>query len=395
MVSAGLAAFALLYSTQALLPDIGRTYGVGATATSLTVSVTTGVLALAVLPMSAFAERAGRTRVMTGGLVVACLSVLAGAAAPALWVLLIARAVDGLALGGVVAVAMGHIGAEVDDRASTAAIGVYVSGTTVGGLLGRLVPAAVSTVGSWRVSLVALAVVGALCATVFTRIVPPSRAATIPADPAVTRGRGRDHGREHGREDGRGRGIRQHLRDRGIVRLCVVALLLMGGFVGTYNYLTFRLGEGPFDLSTSTVGLVFLAYLAGTVSSTVATRAVGRTSRRTVVLGSIAVALAGLAVTLSSALPAVLVGLVIFTFGFFGAHATASGWVTGRAAVDKSSASALYLLAYYLGSSVGGTAIGFAWTSGGWPATVVAVGACYLLAAVVVAGVGAPTAARS
>lgn len=370
MVCAGLAAFALLYSTQALLPDIGRTFGVDATVVSLTVSVTTGVLALTVVPMSALAERLGRTKVMTAGLVVSCLSVFAGSVAPALWSLLVARGVDGLALGGVVAVAMGHIGAEVDESASTAAIGVYVSGTTVGGLLGRLVPAAVSTVAGWRLSMVGLAVVGAVCVVVFTRALPPQRTAP---DTTIRHGDA----------------LRTHLRDGGIVRLCLAALLLMGGFVGTYNYLTFRLGEHPFDLSTSIVGSVFLAYLAGTVSSTAGARLAARVGRRAVLLGSIALAIVGLLVTVPDSLVLVLVGLVIFTVGFFGAHSVASGWVTSRAHTAKSHASALYLMAYYVGSSVGGTALGLAWTRGGWPALVIAVGACYVVSAAIISGVSA------
>jgi YNFM family putative membrane transporter len=368
MVAAGLAAFALLYATQALLPEIGRSFGVGAAAASLTVAVTTGTLALTVLPMSAFAERVGRTRVMAAGLGVACLAVAAGSLAPDLWVLLALRAVDGLALAGVVAVAMGHLGAEVDPAASGAAIGVYVSGTTIGGLMGRLVPAGVEGFGGWRVSLVALAGVGAICTLLFVRVVPASRAAT--RRPEASRHR-----------------IAGHLRDPGIVRLCAVALLLMGGFVATYNYLTYRLADAPFGLSTSAVGLVFLAYLSGTVSSTFAARTSGRVGRKPVVLASIAVALAGLTITLSSNLALVLVGLVVFTTGFFGAHSVASGWVTGRAVTDKSTASALYLMAYYLGSSLGGTLIGLAWTGGGWTATVLSVSGCYVAAAVVCAGI--------
>ena len=375
MICAGLAAFALLYATQALLPDIGASFGVGATVASLTVAVTTGTLALTVLPMSAFAERAGRTRVMAAALAVACLAVLAGAAAPDLWLLLVARAVDGLALAGVVAVAMGHLGAEVDAEASGAAIGVYVSGTTVGGLLGRLVPAGVDEIGSWRVSLVALAGVGALCTLVFVRLVPPARSRVVEADRP-----------RHG--------IVAHLRDPGIVRLCLVAFLLMGGFVATYNYLTYRLAGAPFGLSTSVIGLVFLAYLSGTVSSTVAARLAARHGRRTVLVGSTVVALAGLLVTLGNTLALVLVGLVVFTTGFFGAHSVASGWVAGRAVVNKSHASALYLMAYYIGSSVGGTAIGLAWSSGGWPATVAAVGGCFVAGALVAAGVREPAGVR-
>jgi YNFM family putative membrane transporter len=369
MVAAGLAAFALLYATQALLPAIGHSFGVGAATASLTVAVTTGTLALTVLPMSAFAERVGRTRVMAAGLGVACLAVAAGALAPDLWVLLLVRAIDGFALAGVVAVAMGHLGAEVHDNASGAAIGVYVSGTSIGGLMGRLVPAGVESLGGWRVSLVALAAVGALCTLVFVRVVPAPRA--VPA-------RRPDTGRHR---------VAGHLRDPGIVRLCVAALLLMGGFVATYNYLTYRLADAPFHLSSGAIGLVFLAYLSGTVSSTIAARAAGRVGRRPVLLASIAVALGGLAVTLSSSLALVLLGLVVFTTGFFGAHSVASGWVAGRAVSDKSTASALYLMAYYLGSSLGGTLIGLAWTGGGWTATVVSVCCCYVAAALVCAGI--------
>ena len=46
----------------------------------------------------------------------------------------------------------------------------------------------------------------------------------------------------------------------------------MGGFVACYNYLTFRLEAAPLGLSTTVTSLLFLAYLAGTVSSPLAGR---------------------------------------------------------------------------------------------------------------------------
>ena len=366
MACAGLAAFAMLYSTQASLPAIGATFGVGATAASLTVSVSTGMLALTVLPMSALAERFGRVRVMTAGLAVATASVALGSLTPDLPLLLLTRAVDGISLGAVVAVAMGHIGAEVHESASAAAIGVYVSATSLGGLAGRLIPAGVDAFGGWRGSLVAIAILGALCTVVFARIVPAAH--------AVERTNAR-------------MSFGPLLRDPGVVRLCLVGMLAMGGFVGTYNFLTYRLADRPFDLSPAEVGLVFLAYLAGTVSSTAATRSVMRAGRRSVLLVSILVALVGLVLTLPGNLVCVLIGLVVFTTGFFGVHAVASGWVTVRVPTNRSQASALYLLGYYLGSSVGGSIVGVAWTAGGWPATVVTVGACYLLAALAAVGI--------
>ena len=132
------------------------------------------------------------------------------------------------------------------------------------------------------------------------------------------------------------RAARQHLRDPAIVRLCAAALLLMGGFVAVYNYLTYRLTQAPFQLPKSLIGLIFLAYLAGTITSGLAGGVAARIGRRRTMHGSIVPAVAGLALTLPAWLPGVLAGLVVFTTGFFGCHATASAWVTTRARTGKS-----------------------------------------------------------
>ncbi len=374
MTAAGLAAFALLYSTQALLPAVSSAFDVGPATASLTIAVATGAVGITVLPMSAFAEWAGRTRVMSAGLAVACIAVALGAACTQFWELLATRTVAGLALAGVVAVAMGHIGDEVAPSASGAAIGLYVSGTTIGGLSGRVVPAAVEEFADWRWALLALGLVGALCTAAFIRLVPPSRAAAPRGRFPSMRAAGR------------------HLRDPGIVRLCVIALLLMGGFVAIYNYLTYRLTEAPFGLSKALVGLIFVAYLAGTVASVLAGRLGSRLGRRSVLGGSVLISIAGLAITLPDNISCVIVGLVVFTTGFFGCHATASAWVTTRVATNTSQASALYLTAYYIGSSIGGSTIGLAWVHGGWTATAITVAICYVVAGVIALGIGpAPT----
>jgi YNFM family putative membrane transporter len=232
--------------------------------------------------------------------------------------------------------------------------------------------------------MIALGIAGALCTVTFASFVPPSR--PQPAQPS-TQPR-LQAGLRPGRRPGPGiPAVRQHLRDPAIVRLCAAALLLMGGFVAVYNYLTYRLTEAPFQLPRSSIGLIFVAYLAGTVASTLAAGVAARIGRLRTMHGSIALAVTGLALTLPGDLPSVLAGLLIFTTGFFGCHATASAWVTTRARTAKSHASALYLTAYYAGSSIGGTLIGIAWTHGGWTVTALSVAACYAAAACCITGI--------
>lgn len=367
MLFAALATFGMLYGTQALLPAIGAQFGVGPTAASLTVSATTGALALAILPLSALAETRGRVPVMRAGLLVACGLTLGTAAAPTFWVLLVLRALVGVSLAAVVAVAVAHLGDEVHPAGLGSAIGVYVAGNTLGGISGRLIPGLTEESTSWRWGTVLLGVAALAATLAFVRLVPAARARSSAARPA-----------EHVRA------VRDLLLDTAQLRLCLLAFLLMGGFVACYNYLTFRLEGAPMHLGTTLTSLLFLAYLAGTVSSPLAGRLSDRCGRRRLALLGIGVSLLGLALTLPDSVPAITAGLLVFTAGFFATHSVASAWVSSRTPGRRGQAAAMYLLAYYLGSSAFGALIGLAYQAAGWPAAASAIAVLFVLGALTV-----------
>jgi MFS transporter, YNFM family, putative membrane transport protein len=374
MLFAALAAFGLLYSTQALLPAIGADFGVGPTAASLTVSAATGALALAILPLSSVAESVGRVPVMRAGLLVGCLCTFTAAAAPVFWVLVLARGLVGVSLAAVVAVAVAHLGDEVHPAELGTAIGVYVAGNTLGGISGRLIPGLVEESSSWRAAVALLGVVALVAALTFTKLLPAARRTSSRATGA----------REHVGV------VRDLVRDGSVVRLCLLAFLLMGGFVATYNYLTFRLEAAPLGLSTTVTSLLFLAYLAGTVSSPLAGRLSDRYGRRPLALTGIAVSFVGMALMLPDHIASITVGLLVFTAGFFATHSVASSWVSALAAGRRGQAAAMYLLAYYLGSSAFGALVGLAYQGWGWPGVAGSVAGLFGLGAVAVLGVRPP-----
>lgn len=359
MVLAGLAAFGLLYAAQPVLPEIGDDFGVGPAAASLTVSAATGALAIGVVPAAVVAARIGRLTTIRIGLVSAVLLSLAAAVAPAFWLLVALRAAIGLSLAAVVAVAMGHVGAEVHPRGLGGAMGLYVAGNTLGGVGGRLLVAGVSDVAGWRWGVAVLALAAGVVAAGFWRTVPE------PVSGGVAPRR-----REH---------HPSLLRRPLVLLLAAVPFTLMGGFVAVYNYLGYRLAGPPYGLSPGVVGLVFLAYLSGTASSALAGRMVDRLGRLPVIVLSSAVMLVGLGISALAPLAAVVGGLVVFTAGFFGAHATASGWMPVVAAPDGARGSALYVGAYYAGSSIFGLLVGSAWSAAGWSGVALSVGALTVL----------------
>ena len=355
LIAAGLASFNAMYATQALLPALTEQLHVSPASASLTVSAVTGMLAVAIIPASILSEHYGRGRVMIISAVVATMIGVALSASPTIEVLVVGRAIQGIFVAGVPAVAMAWLAEEMSAESLPAAMGKYVAGTTIGGLIGRLVPAGVLELGNWRWALLASALLALAFAIVFAILLPNQRnfetkAITVRRELAALAG---------------------HWRNRQIAGLYILAFLLMGVFVSLYNYLGFRL-RSDFGFSEAAVGLVFLIYLVGTWTSARAGAFASRIGRTAVVGIGIAATAAGLLLTLSDHLVVALLGMAVMTGGFFAAHSTASGWVGALAESNRAEASSTYLFCYYLGSSALGYLSGLVFHHTSWGGLILA-----------------------
>lgn len=350
LLFAGIATFAQLYSVQGILPLIAEGLDITPSQSSLAVGVATVGVAVAVLPWSVVADRIGRVRAMSISIVTATILGLLVPLSSSLPMLLSLRLVEGLALGGLPAIAVAYLSEEVHREHTALAAATYVSGTTLGGLFGRIVAGPVAELSNWRIGTLTVSVAAAFAAALFVYLAPEPR-----------RFRGRV-------DDGPSLPARlwANLRDVGMLALYAQAFLLMGGFVAVYNFLGFRLGGTPFGLPQSLISLIFIAYLSGTVSSRIAGQLAVKFGRGPVLAGATAVMIVGVALTISNHLAVILVGLVALTVGFFAAHAIASGWTGERAVVGRAQATSLYNLFYYGGSSMIGWFGGVIFQHSGW-----------------------------
>ena len=368
LFAAGVATFSQLYSVQGVLPELARDLGISQPQAALAVSAATLGLACSVLVWSLLADRMGRLRTMTIAVVCAVVLGLAVPFSPGFEWLLALRFVEGLALGGIPAVALAYLAEEVSNLHAAVAAGTYISGTSLGGLAGRLVAGPLSEFWNWRAGTLVVSVLAAIAAAVFIAVAPKPRGFTpVPWSSPHTIPLWKK--------------LWMNLRSGPLLALYAQGFLLMGGFVAVFNYLGFRLEAPPFLIPAALASLVFIAYLSGTWSSRRSGMLVARFARLPVLLGSIGVMLAGLLVTLVDWLPTVVFGMLLFTAGFFAAHAVASGWIPLVAVGGRAQAASLYNLAYYGGSSLFGWAIGLAFDAGGWPALGLAVSSLLVLAA--------------
>lgn len=375
---AGGATFSLLYCVQPLLPVFARDFDVGAAASSLSLSFATALLALAIAGAAMASENLGRRGLMFGSLMLAALLNIAVTAAHSWPTLLVLRALEGFALGGVPAVAMAYLAEETDSRGLGFSMGLYIAGTAFGGMAGRVSAGLLTQLFSWRVALLLIGAAGIAAAVGFIALAPPSR-----------------HFARAQRFDARHHlaAWAGHLRRRPLRRLFAIGFLVMGAFVTVYNYVGFRLMAPPYSFDQRDLGLIFIIYLFGIGASSLAGALADRIGPRRVLTAGILLAALGVGLTLLRPLPLLLLGIVAVTIGFFAAHSVASGWVGRLAAGTKGHASSLYLLAYYLGSSIAGSAGGWFWAAGGWP--IVAAFTLGLLALAFAATIGAAGSGRA
>lgn len=356
--------FALLYCTQPLIPVFSEEFALNPAYASLSISLTTACLAIFMLMMSWLSDARGRKLIMTVSLLGSALLALGVAFTRDFSVLLALRALQGIMLAGYPAIAMAYINEEFDPKVIGLVMGIYVSGNSIGGLVGRIIVSTLTDFFSWHMALAGIGLICVLVSIWFWFNLPEERHFTpekrslgelVPA-------------------------LRRNLQNTTLLLLNGIGFLIMGGFVTLYNYIGYSLMAAPYDLSQTTVGCIFFVYLVGTFSSTYMGRLADHIGSKKVLCLSIGIMLAGCFITLDGILYIKIIGVAIFTFGFFGSHSVASSWIGKCALTDKAQASSLYLLFYYIGASVLGSVGGNFLSAYAWPGVVFLISMALLLA---------------
>lgn len=357
--------FADLYSTQPVIPMFAKQFSVTPATASLTLSFSTGTLAICLLIVSFLSEKIDRKKMMGIALTLSAILSICVALTSNLYTLIAIRALQGAVLAGFPAIAMAYINEEFHPKSLGYVIGVYVSGSSIGGLSGRLIIGVLTDHFSWQAAIGSLGVLSLLISVAFWWMLPAPQH-TVRHSISLSWMK---------------QSLLNNLKKRELICLFLIAFFLMGSFVTVYNYVGIPLMEPPYNLSQTVIGFIFLTYLVGTFSSTWMGKMVDQFERTKVMVLGIVIMAVGALVTLVAPLVLKIIGLALFTFGFFGAHSIASSWVGLLAdKTEKAQASSLYLLFYYAGSSIVGAVGGLFLHRFAWPGVIVSVSILLMLA---------------
>ena len=347
---AGFASFSSLYCVQPMMPIFAKFFQVTPTHSSFALSFSTVALAIGLLFTGFISDRFGRKPIMVCALFLVSILLLISASFPIWEIFLSTRILIGLAVSGVAAVAMTYIGEEIAQKDIGFAMGLYISGTAIGGMGGRLIAGVLVDFISWQSATYIIGFLNFIIACLFYLLLPKSQ-----------------HFKPFPFRFSRFKAaFEQNLKDSKLRILFAQGFILMGCLVTVFNYISYHLLEAPFHLSQTWIGLISIAYLAGIYSSPKAAQWGYQYGRAKVLPFLLFSMMVGLFITLIPSLWAILLGLTIFTFSFFAAHSTASSWVSVQAVQYRAVASSLYLFCYYIGSSLLGSSGGLVWEHFGW-----------------------------
>ena len=346
----GLSVFAQLYLFQPMLSELCTSFHITPVMSSLAVSVSTVGMAVGLFIFAFKADCISREKLMGFTLVVSSLLTIASAFVWSFPMLLIINFLKGMVLSGVSAVALAYLSEEVSASVIGLAISLYLSGNTIGGMMGRVTGTLISGWSDWRYAAFVIGVISLLLGIIFVRKIPSS----TNFSPS-----------------------RVHIKDKlsqmssflgkfMFLGMYMIAALVMGAFVSIYNYLSFILESPQFGLPHYIVAMIFMMYTVGVAGSIVTGKLSDKYDPVILLRGAIIFMLVGLLLLLIMQLWTIILGLGVITFAFFSTHTMASRIVAGNAQYAKSSATCLYWLFYYVGSSIMGSLTGIVLSTYGW-----------------------------
>ncbi|HCE4762733.1 MFS transporter [Vibrio parahaemolyticus] len=342
--------FSNLYLLQPMLPTFATLFSISETQVNWLFAASTLALSFSLVPMAVLSESIGRKPVMMVGLfsipAISALMLLGDS-----FIFLVAcRALIGIALAAFAAVAVAYMAEELDKHAFSMAIGTYIAANSLGGIAGRISGGLLADNFSVNVAIEVMMVVTLIGVICVHYLLPKQRNFT-PSSSSLRH---------------QNRAIIGHFRNQRVWFAMLIGGLNFALFVNLYSVMGFRLVSAPHNVPVGLASLIFICYLGGTFSS----RYAGHWSKRYssilgMFLGAV-VSMAGMWIAAFESLAAMLIGLLLISFGAFFTHTLAYGWVGQNATQAKATATALYLVHYYVGGSLGGFLLLYCWQHGGW-----------------------------
>ncbi|QUM81931.1 MFS transporter [Moritella sp. 5] len=342
--------FCNLYYFQPLLPYFMVKFNATELQVNWLFSSTTLAIALSLLPWAILSEIIGRRPIMRCSLIlIPCINFLMFISAD-LHTLILLRALLGIALAGFIAVAVAYMAEEFEPPAMLIAIGGYISANTLGGIIGRIYGGVMTDAIGIQWTMLVMSILSGIALLIIFPLILKQRHFI------GRQGRLLHHAVQ----------IIRHVKNPNLIFAMLIGGLNFSVFINIFSVMGFKLSATPISLPASLLSMMFLCYLSGTLSARLSGRWMHAHSLFSGLLLGIGISLVGLIILSQQTMLTIIIGLLVLSAGAFFIHALAYSHIGRSATQGKSTATALYLVMYYSGGSIGGFILIYCWQIGGW-----------------------------
>ncbi|WP_299329795.1 MFS transporter [uncultured Psychrobacter sp.] len=349
----GMFAFLQVYSVQAILPVLITDFS----ATEVQAGMVVGATVLAIAIMSPFlgmlSDAVGRKVFIVGALLFLAIPTALIAQSPSIGWMGGWRFLQGLSVPGITVVTIAYIGEEFEGRAVTELMSFYVSGSVLGGFMGRFLLGHLHELIGWRAGYYVMAAMTLLGALWVTKMLPASR--QFVANPNFRSAI---------------QTLGSHLVNRYVVTACLLGACVLFSLVGCFTFINLYLADTPYNLGTGALANIFAVYLIGVIITPLSTILLRRFGSARTIIVAVIVSMLGVLLTLATPLWLIVIGLGVMSSGVFVTQSATISYIAVNVKQGRSLASGLYYLFYYAGGTVGAWLCGLAYAYGQWQFTV-------------------------
>ena len=349
----GVFAFLQVYSIQAILPVLMMDF----TATEVQAGMIVGATILAIAIMSPFlgmlSDAVGRKSFIVGALLFLAIPTALIAQSPNIGWMGMWRFMQGLSVPGITVVTIAYIGEEFEGRVLTELMSFYVSGSVLGGFMGRFLLGHLHELIGWRAGYYVMAGMTLIGALWVGKMLPASR--HFVANPNFRSAM---------------QTLGEHLVNRYVVTSCLLGACVLFSLVGCFTFINLHLADTPYELSTGALANIFAVYLIGVVITPLSTTLLRRFGSARTVRVAVIISMFGVLLTLVTPLWGIVLGLAIMSSGVFITQAATISYIAVNVKKGRSLASGLYYMGYYAGGTMGAWLCGIAYARGQWSLTV-------------------------